>query len=304
MNTQIQVFTNLVSLGWLSWQRTPLKLEAADLTGQTVVVTGANRGIGLEAAKHFSCMNVGCLILACRDGAAGEAAVRAVLNTPGCTCQSVSCWPLDLASFASVSAFATRFGEEKHSLDILVCNAGLMSFAYSQTSDGWEKIQPSADSRILIVTSESQAFIHRVEEADGPLGILETLNDPQHCTNTIGKRYFVSKLFSLFFAREFARRQGSKPSLTVVTRYITHVTDFFIARAPEMGSRTIVHAAVNPNGKQQNGRYLANCRVEQESDFSLSEEGLEVQNRLWEETINLLCEIDPRVNDILQRLHL
>jgi NAD(P)-dependent dehydrogenase (short-subunit alcohol dehydrogenase family) len=85
-------------------------------------------------------MNVGCLILACRDIAAGEIAVRAVLDTEGCNTESVSCWPLDLASFASVRNFAVRFATEGLSLNILVCNAGVMSFKYSETCDGWEKM--------------------------------------------------------------------------------------------------------------------------------------------------------------------
>jgi NAD(P)-dependent dehydrogenase (short-subunit alcohol dehydrogenase family) len=85
-------------------------------------------------------MNVECLILACRDIATGEIAVRTVLDTEGCNAKSVSCWPLDLASFASVQSFAAKFAAEGLSLHILVCNAGVMSFKYSETCDGWEKM--------------------------------------------------------------------------------------------------------------------------------------------------------------------
>ncbi|KAJ7442670.1 hypothetical protein FB451DRAFT_99624 [Mycena latifolia] len=217
-------------------------------------------------------MNVGLLIMACRDLAAGKVIARELLDAPGCRCQSVDCWPLDLASFASVTAFATRFKERNYSLNILVCNAGVMTFGYTQTSNGWETIlqvnylstallvmlllphfaEPPTNSRILMLTSETHQFIRGVEEVDCP-GILEKLNDPDHCTKTIGGRYFLSKLFTLFFVRELARRRQSKPSPTIVAvnpgycmteldsefkaytvqRYVTRAADFFIARTPE-----------------------------------------------------------------------
>ncbi|KAF8350273.1 hypothetical protein F5887DRAFT_423188 [Amanita rubescens] len=47
----------------------------ADLERKTVVVTGANTGLGFEASKHFARMNPGKLILACRSQQRGEAAL-------------------------------------------------------------------------------------------------------------------------------------------------------------------------------------------------------------------------------------
>lgn len=47
----------------------------ADLSGQTVLVVGANTGIGLEATKHFARMNPGRIILACRSEGKGKAAM-------------------------------------------------------------------------------------------------------------------------------------------------------------------------------------------------------------------------------------
>jgi retinol dehydrogenase 12 len=46
-----------------------------DLTGKTVVVVGANVGLGFEAAKHFASMNPNKLVLACRSQQKGQAAV-------------------------------------------------------------------------------------------------------------------------------------------------------------------------------------------------------------------------------------
>lgn len=56
------------------WSTVP-PVESADLTGKTVVVVGANTGIGFEAATHFSRMNPAKLILACRSESKGVSAV-------------------------------------------------------------------------------------------------------------------------------------------------------------------------------------------------------------------------------------
>ena len=57
----------------------------ADLVGKTIVITGANSGLGYEAAKHFGAMNPGRLVLACRSRTRGEAAVARACLSSACT---------------------------------------------------------------------------------------------------------------------------------------------------------------------------------------------------------------------------
>ena len=94
-------------------------------TGQTVIVTGSNTGLGLEAARHFSRLNAEKIILAVRNVAKGEAAkksIEASTNRRGV----VEVWQLDLTSYASVKQFAKR-AEGLSRLDVLLENAGMMT---------------------------------------------------------------------------------------------------------------------------------------------------------------------------------
>jgi NAD(P)-dependent dehydrogenase (short-subunit alcohol dehydrogenase family) len=52
----------------------------ADLTGKTIVIVGANVGLGFEAAKHFASMNPRRLVLGCRSPEKGQAAVQGKYN--------------------------------------------------------------------------------------------------------------------------------------------------------------------------------------------------------------------------------
>jgi len=60
----------------------PIPLVREDLAGKVVLVTGANVGLGFEAAKHFASMNPERLIIACRNEAKGEEAVKGVSYSP------------------------------------------------------------------------------------------------------------------------------------------------------------------------------------------------------------------------------
>lgn len=59
------------------WAR-PVPLVTEDLTGKVVLITGANIGLGFEAAKHFASMNPERLIIACRSEAKGKQAVEGI----------------------------------------------------------------------------------------------------------------------------------------------------------------------------------------------------------------------------------
>jgi NAD(P)-dependent dehydrogenase (short-subunit alcohol dehydrogenase family) len=102
----------------------PILLQPGDCAGKVCVVTGSNIGIGLETAKHLVCCSAARVTLAVRNIKGGEEAkkvIEAATNRTGV----IDVWHLDLASFASVKAFAQKASSELVKLDILVENAAV-----------------------------------------------------------------------------------------------------------------------------------------------------------------------------------
>lgn len=107
---------------------TTLPVPTKSFTGQTIIVTGSNTGMGLEAARHLARLDAARVILAVRSTAKGEAAAASIRSSiPGRRDldTAVQVWPLDLASRASVLAFAARAEAELERLDVVVSNAGM-----------------------------------------------------------------------------------------------------------------------------------------------------------------------------------
>lgn len=95
-----------------------------DFTGQTIIVTGSNVGLGLEAARHFVRLNAAKVILACRSSERGEQAKTDIERSTGRAGGVVEVWPLDLASFESVKQFCWR-ADQLERLDAVVENASV-----------------------------------------------------------------------------------------------------------------------------------------------------------------------------------
>jgi NAD(P)-dependent dehydrogenase (short-subunit alcohol dehydrogenase family) len=109
--------------------------DVPEQSGRTFVVTGANSGIGLEAAKTLAGAGAH-VVLACRDPrkAEGAAAELRALHPSA----SLELAALDLASLASVRDFAKAFSDRHARLDVLVNNAGVMAIPRRTTADGFE----------------------------------------------------------------------------------------------------------------------------------------------------------------------
>ena len=109
--------------------------EMPAMDGATVVVTGANSGLGFEATKAFAEAGA-TVVMACRSEQRGEDAATEIRRTVrGGNLEVRVC---DLADLDSVATFAERLREDVDGIDVLCNNAGVMAIPRQETADGFE----------------------------------------------------------------------------------------------------------------------------------------------------------------------
>lgn len=193
-----------------------------DQTGKRVLITGANSGIGFEAARVLAQQGAH-VILACRnENKALEAMAHIRQLYPRANLQFMA---LDLGSLTSVQALATLFFEQYDTLDTLINNAGVMWLPESRTEDGFEsqlginhlghfaltgRLLPA----LLATPGARIVTISSIAHRDGNLHF-----DDLWLQNGYGKQkaYAQSKLANLVFARELQRRltQAGRSALSL-----------------------------------------------------------------------------------------
>jgi NAD(P)-dependent dehydrogenase (short-subunit alcohol dehydrogenase family) len=280
---------------------------AADIpsqAGRTVVVTGANSGLGLVTARELA--RAGAQVtLAVRDVSRGE---QAAASMDG----DVTVRHLDLANLDSVRAFA---GEWTGSLDVLVNNAGIMMVPAGLTADGFELqfgtnhlghfaltnlLLPHVTDRVVTVSSS----MHRSGSID--LDDLNWERRPYNATRAYGQSKLANLLFSLELQRRLAdagsrvRSMAAHPGYAATNlqgRSGSWLTDggmklgnLVLAQSDERGALPTLAAAVQdlpggsylgPDGFQELRGYPTLVgRTPSASDPKLA-------RRLWEESARL-----------------
>ena len=119
------------------WLRLPLVISPETCTGKTYIVTGANVGLGYEAAKHLVAAGAKKVILGVRNLESGNAARASISKATGRDDAATAVWSLDLSNSTSVKAFAQRATSELDRIDGIIENAGVALPTWT-TSEGWE----------------------------------------------------------------------------------------------------------------------------------------------------------------------
>jgi len=180
-----------------------------DLSDKTYVITGANSGIGLEAAKLLAAQG-GNIVMACRSLERAEAAGRDLKEVAR---GEVSLVLLDLSDMASIHAAAGNVRTAHSRIDGLINNAGIMQTPERKTTDGFELQFGTNHLGHFLWTG---LLIDRVAEAEGRVvqvaslahkfGRLHLDNLMLEGTYNPTRAYSQSKLANLVFALELDRR--------------------------------------------------------------------------------------------------
>jgi protochlorophyllide reductase len=188
--------------------------DIPDQTGRTVLVTGANSGLGLRSAEALARRGA-TVLMACRSAERAEVARAQVAAVA--TGRNPVVVALDLADLASVRTAAAEVVGSVERLDVLMNNAGVMALPFTRTADGFE-MQLGTNHlghfalTGLLLPALRRAAASRVVTTSSAMHRLggNAWDDPNYERTRYGKwtAYGRSKLANLLFMRELARRAG------------------------------------------------------------------------------------------------
>jgi NAD(P)-dependent dehydrogenase (short-subunit alcohol dehydrogenase family) len=289
--------------------------DVHDMTGKTVVVTGATSGIGVETAVALAGAGARVVITG-RDRARGEAAVEDIKRRSGS--QMVALVVFDLGDLSSVRAGAGEILARCPRIDVLVNNAGIVLSDRRVTPDGLEatfavnhlgpflltellldRIKASAPARIVNVASTAHKGARRGLDFD------DLQSERAYRALQV---YSKSKLANIQFTTELARRlagtgvtANSLHPGTVATGYgrdgdtkgvfafgLKVIKPFILS--PERGARTSVFLASSSEVAGVTGAYFVRCKQATPTRVARS---TEAAARLWEVSEKLIAERSP-----------
>lgn len=276
------------------------------MRGKTVIITGANAGIGKETAKELARRDAR-VIIACRNVQKAEMAAKEIEAETG---KCVVIKKLDLCSLKSIKDFAEDINRGEDRLDVLINNAGIVPFPERvETVDGFEqtfqtnhlgpflltnllldKLKQNAPSRIISLSS-SLHYFGRIDP-----------DNLEYALYTVPMQvYSDTKLANILFIRELARRLKG----TGVTANVCHPgavqTDinstyvgflncclntlfYFFGKTPEEGAQTSLHLAISEEVENTTGEYFKDCHI---TKGSAASRDMKLAAKLWSQSETL-----------------
>nr|XP_061806278.1 retinol dehydrogenase 14-like [Nerophis lumbriciformis] len=266
-----------------------LQYPAGLMRGKTVIVTGANSGIGKALAGELLKLQAR-VIMACRDQKSAAEAARDIQGHSRTESGEVVVKQLDLASLTSVRKFCQEIQEEEPKIDVLVNNAGVYQCPYSKTEDGFEMqlgvnhlghfllthllldlLKRSAPSRVVVVSSKLYKYGHvNFDDLNS-----ETKYNKAFC-------YSQSKLANLLFTLELANhlegsgvtvnaltpgivrtRLGRHIHIPILAKPLFYLASLLFFKSPLEGAQTPLYLACSPEVEGVSGKCFANCEEEE-----------------------------------------
>lgn len=251
-----------------------------NLAGKTIVITGANSGLGLETAKALYAKNAN-IIIACRNEQKAQQAIIEIKSAKANALGQLDFVSLDLADLESIRLLPGKVKKISAKVDILINNAGVMTPPKGETKQGFETqfgtnhighfaltglllplLEKSAAGRIIVVSSLANRF--------GWINF-NNLNSEKYYSKWIA--YAQSKLANIIFAQNLQQRlknSGSKIkvmtvhpgfSATNLQRFMagSSVINALFSQPAQMGALPSICAATNKDLK--GGEYIGPSKL-------------------------------------------
>ena len=253
-----------------------------DLAGKTILITGCNSGLGLEAMRVLALRGAQVI-----GAARTEAKANAACATVGGKTTGIAC---ELADPASVRACVAALRAKGTPLDVILCNAGIMALPKLEQAHGYELQfftnhighfilvtglldQLAPDGRVVMLSSAAHLGAPK-----------ETIRfDDLSAEKSYGPwiNYGQSKMANILFAKELAKRlAGTGKTANAVHPGVIHtnlgrnlgmpawlekpgyaVADAIFLKTVPQGAATECYVAVNPGAAKISGAYWADSNV-------------------------------------------
>lgn len=266
--------------------------------GKTVLITGATSGIGAEAARRLAHQGARILVVA-RDRERAEHTLHSLraVNPDA----EHAAYFADLSRLAEMARLGREIAAAESRIDVLMNNAGMISFRNERTEDGLEVMFATNHMSYFVLT---QLLLGRLRAARGAR-IVSTASeahrgrklDFDRLQQGKGARgYGVTKLCNILFTRELARRiAGSGVTANclhpgfVATRFGDNsrgairagfqVAKHLFAISPKEGAETMVYLASAAEVADESGGYFIRCAPAEPSPEARN---VEDARKLWE----------------------
>ncbi len=244
--------------------------DIPDQAGRTILVTGANSGLGLRSAEALASRGARVL-MGCRNQEKAAVALETVKNAAADAAPEVM--PLDLADLDDVRTCAKQLTDKLDQLDVLMDNAGVMAIPHQRTKQGFEMQFGTSHLGHFALTGLLLPILRR---ADAPRVVSVSsivhraarirFNDWEEKGYSRWFPYIQSKLANLLFTSELQRRATAADAdllavaahpgyaatslssgLPTVYRLGAKVSDRLFAQPDRMGALPQLYAATMPD---------------------------------------------------------
>jgi NAD(P)-dependent dehydrogenase (short-subunit alcohol dehydrogenase family) len=276
--------------------RHPPAEPTTSYANKTILITGANIGLGFEAAQKFAALGASTLIFGVRSLEKGAAAKTKIEQSTKCQPSVIQLFQVDMSSFESIDKFVKDVSSKIEKIDIAVLNAGVSVSAYNLSPHGWEmalqiNVLSTAYLAILLLPKlrataaatgrpshlefvASLGHVFAAVESVSPTGserILDKVNEKAGFR--VFMRYQESKLLEMWVMRQIAVTTSAREVIVVaccpgicksnlgrdfglVLRTLDAVLKWPFTRSAEEGCRTIVSATAL--GEESHGGFWTN----------------------------------------------